>query len=57
MLKPDFATNFTEANKRVLRKEMRKAKKMTSNCCRRYLHRGGYLQIYSIGSSRSADGH
>ncbi|MHC2994939.1 MAG: nitronate monooxygenase [Candidatus Atribacteria bacterium] len=29
MLEPDFATNFTEANKRALRKEIRKAKKMT----------------------------
>lgn len=29
MLEPDFATNFSEANKRALRKEIRKAKKMT----------------------------
>jgi nitronate monooxygenase len=29
MLEPDFAINFSEANKRALRKEMRKAKKMT----------------------------
>ncbi|MCK5833159.1 nitronate monooxygenase [bacterium] len=29
MLEPDFATNFREANKRALRKEIRKAKKMT----------------------------
>jgi NAD(P)H-dependent flavin oxidoreductase YrpB (nitropropane dioxygenase family) len=29
MLEPDFATNFAEANKRALRKEIRKAKKMT----------------------------
>jgi len=29
MLEPDFATSFTEANKRALRKEIRKAKKMT----------------------------
>ncbi len=29
MLEPDFATNFTETNKRILRKEIRKAKKMT----------------------------
>jgi len=29
MLESDFATNFTEANKRALRKEIRKAKKMT----------------------------
>ena len=29
MLEPDFVKNFTEANKRALRKEIRKAKKMT----------------------------
>jgi nitronate monooxygenase len=29
MLEPDSATNFAEANKRALRKEIRKAKKMT----------------------------
>jgi len=29
MLEPDFATNFTEANKRALRKEIRKAREMT----------------------------
>lgn len=29
MLEPDFATNFNQANKRALRKEIRKAKKMT----------------------------
>ncbi len=29
MLEPDFNTNFQEANKRALRKEIRKAKKMT----------------------------
>ncbi len=29
MLEPDFATNFAETNKRALRKEIRKAKKMT----------------------------
>ena len=28
-LEPDFQTNFREANKRALRKEIRKAKKMT----------------------------
>jgi len=30
MLEPDFVTNFREANKRALRKEIRKAKKMTN---------------------------
>ncbi len=29
MLEPDFSTNFKEANKRALRKEIRKARKMT----------------------------
>ena len=29
MLEPDFATNYKEANKRALRKEIRKAKEMT----------------------------
>lgn len=29
MLEPDFSTNFREANKRALRKEIRKARKMT----------------------------
>jgi len=29
MLEPDFSTNFKEANKRALRKEIRKAKQMT----------------------------
>jgi len=29
MLEPDFATNFSQANKRALQKEIRKAKKMT----------------------------
>jgi len=29
MLEPDFGTNFNEANKRVLRKEIRKARKIT----------------------------
>nr|WP_236777829.1 nitronate monooxygenase [Anoxybacter fermentans] len=29
MLEPDFSTNFKEANKRALRKEIRKAKEMT----------------------------
>ena len=29
MLEPDFSTNFREANKRALRKEIRKAKEMT----------------------------
>lgn len=29
MLEPDFATNFREANKRALRKEIRKAREMT----------------------------
>jgi NAD(P)H-dependent flavin oxidoreductase YrpB (nitropropane dioxygenase family) len=30
MLEPDFSTNFKEANKRALRKEIRKAKEMTN---------------------------
>ncbi len=30
MLEPDFSTNFNEANKRALRKEIRKAKKITT---------------------------
>jgi len=30
MLEPDFATNFTEANKRALRKEIKKARGMTN---------------------------
>ena len=30
MLEPDFKTNFKEANKRALKKEIRKAKKMTN---------------------------
>jgi NAD(P)H-dependent flavin oxidoreductase YrpB (nitropropane dioxygenase family) len=29
MLEPDFSTNFKEANKRALRKEIRKAKETT----------------------------
>ena len=29
MLEPDLATNFREANKRALRKEIRKTKEMT----------------------------
>ena len=30
MLEPDFSTNFKEANKRALRKEIRKAREMTN---------------------------
>ena len=30
MLEPDFSRNFTEANKRALRKEIQKARKMTT---------------------------